>query len=182
MKKILLPVLALIISAVATQAQNAPVILVVDVNAIFDASPRIQDARTGLQREAQNAEIEIRRMREEHSQLMQNARELQATANNPALTTDAKNKATDELQQLVEQIGTLEQKMVQFQQSTQQELTSRNNTIHSTYFEQIKQAVIEIAVQRNAALVLNKTPQAVIYSSEAVDITDAVIKLLNPTR
>lgn len=181
MNKLLLSVFAIIASAVVVQAQNAPVILTVDVEKIFQNSSRIQDALGGLNREAQNAATEVNRMQEERERLMEKAIEAQTTANNPALTAEAKGKATDNFQQLANQIGQLEQKMMQFQQSTQQELRSRRDSIVGTYFEQIRQAVIEVAEKRNASLVLNNN-QMVLYASDALDITDEVSKLLSPSR
>ncbi len=181
MNKILLSIFAIIALAVTAQAQSAPVILTVDVEKIFRDSSRIQDALGGLNREAQNAATEVNKMQEQREQLMQQAVAEQTKANNPALTPEAKTSATEKFQNLANQIGELEQKMMQFQQSTQQELRSRRDSIVGTYFEQIRQAVIEVAERKNATLVLNNN-QMVLYASDALDITAEVSALLTPGR
>lgn len=177
MKTTIITLLAIFTLALGAHAQNSSLVLTVDVEKVLRESKRIQDALADLQREAQNAGAELERMQQQRQGLFEQAREQHALSINPALTEDAKQKATDEIAKLEQQLIQLEESQVQFQQQTQQELSNRRNSILGTYFEELRQVVISLAEKKNASLVLNSN-QAVLYSKEHLDITKEVQDLL----
>lgn len=177
MKIKIITLLAIFSLALSGYAQNNTLVLTVDIEKVLRESQRIQDALGDLQREAQNAGAELERMQEQRQEIFNKAREQHALSINPALTEDAKQKATEEIAGLEQQLIQLEETQQQFQQQTQQELGNRRNSILGTYFEEIRQVVISLAEQKNAALVLNSN-QAVLYAKETLDITKEVQDLL----
>jgi Skp family chaperone for outer membrane proteins len=72
-----------------------------------------------------------------------------------------------------------EVEIAQFKQTTEQTLSTRRSAIVQAEFDKIRLAVVEVAHQRGATLVLNSSGLGVVYSDPSMDITKQVLENLN---
>jgi Skp family chaperone for outer membrane proteins len=120
---------------------------------------------------------EIQKMQEEITNIIAEAREADATSNNPALDDKARDKARSKL---IEYQTTLQNKQVQLQQFSQQaqELGQNGQQQELLPLQQKAQdAVKKIAEASDIEIVLSTN--SVIYVDDALDISDKIIAELN---
>lgn len=178
MRKLLLTFLALAAFSVAS-AQNAPVILTVNVARLYDGYWKAAEAEAKFQSSIENAQQEIQTMIEEGMAMTEKLQELQAEAGSPALSETRKQEITGELQAQIQQIQQKEAEVNQFRQKTDRQLQQRRQAITELHLNEIQEIVSEIAETKNADLVLNTQGLAVVFAKETMDITDEVLEKLN---
>jgi Skp family chaperone for outer membrane proteins len=182
MKKTLLTLLcaaALVSSASAQTTPSAPVILVVDVGAVFNSFSDAQAAQLKFQSAVEEANKQITDMLSDGQAMAKKAQDLQANVNNTALTQDARDQYKKQYDDLQTDMQQKEVEIAQFKQTTEQTLSTRRSAIVQAEFDKIRLAVVEVAHQRGATLVLNSSGLGVVYSDPSMDITKQVLENLN---
>ncbi|HYD83828.1 MAG TPA: OmpH family outer membrane protein, partial [Opitutus sp.] len=91
-------------TALIAQAQPAPKILVVDMAKLYDGHYKTEEQNAKLRGDEQKAQEELDKLNKEGNDLVEQYKELVDQSNNPAATAEAKSKAQDEAQRMLEQI------------------------------------------------------------------------------
>ena len=156
---------------------NAASIATVDEQKVLSEYVAFNQAREKVLASVAPIQEEIQKMQEEITNIIAEAREADATSNNPALDDEARDEARSKL------IGyqtELQNKQVQLQQFSQQaqELGQNGQQQELLPLQQKAQdAVKKIAEDEGIGLVLSTN--SVIYVEESLDISDKVISELN---
>ena len=156
---------------------NAGSIATVDEQKVLSEYVAFNQAREKVLASVAPIQEEIQKMQEEITGIIADAREADATSNNPALDDDARNEARSKL---VEYQTTLQNKQVQLQQFSQQaqELGQNGQQQELIPLQQKAQdAVKKIAEDDGIDIVLSTN--SVIYVKDSLDISDKVISELN---
>jgi Skp family chaperone for outer membrane proteins len=156
---------------------NANSIAVVDEQRVLSEYVAFNQAREKVLASVAPIQEEIQKMQEEITNIIAEAREADATSNNPALDDKARDKARSKL---IEYQTTLQNKQVQLQQFSQQaqELGQNGQQQELLPLQQKAQdAVKKIAEASDIEIVLSTN--SVIYVDDALDISDKIIAELN---
>lgn len=174
MNKLLKNLLILIFSVLTINANS---IAVVDEQRVLSEYVAFNQAREKVLASVAPIQEEIQKMQEEITNIIAEAREADATSNNPALDDKARDKARSKL---IEYQTTLQNKQVQLQQFSQQaqELGQNGQQQELLPLQQKAQdAVKKIAEESDIDIVLSTN--SVIYVDDALDISDKIIAELN---
>ena len=156
---------------------NANSIAVVDEQRVLSEYVAFNQAREKVLASVAPIQEEIQKMQAESTNIIAEAREADATSNNPALDDKARDKARSKL---IEYQTTLQNKQVQLQQFSQQaqELGQNGQQQELLPLQQKAQdAVKKIAEASDIEIVLSTN--SVIYVDDALDISDKIIAELN---
>jgi Skp family chaperone for outer membrane proteins len=156
---------------------NANSIAVVDEQRVLSEYVAFNQAREKVLASVAPIQEEIQKMQEEITNIIAEAREADATSNNPALDDKARDKARSKL---IEYQTTLQNKQVQLQQFSQQaqELGQNGQQQELLPLQQKAQdAVKKIAEASDIEIVLSTN--SVIYVDDVLDISDKIIAELN---
>ncbi|MDA0848454.1 MAG: OmpH family outer membrane protein [Verrucomicrobia bacterium] len=174
MNKLLKNLLILIFSVLTINANS---IAVVDEQRVLSEYVAFNQAREKVLASVAPIQEEIQKMQEEITNIIAEAREADATSNNPALDDKARDKARSKI---IEYQTTLQNKQVQLQQFSQQaqELGQNGQQQELLPLQQKAQdAVKKIAEESDIDIVLSTN--SVIYVEDALDISDKIIAELN---
>ena len=156
---------------------NAGSIATVDEQKVLSEYVAFNQAREKVLASVAPIQEEIQKMQEEITGIIAEAREADATSNNPALDDEARDEARSKL---IEYQTTLQNKQVQLQQFSQQaqELGQNGQQQELLPLQQKAQdAVKKIAEENDIDIVLSTN--SVIYVEDALDISNKVITELN---
>jgi Skp family chaperone for outer membrane proteins len=166
--------------AVPVRAQNAPVILVVDVGQVFTGSTEAQAEQMKFQSLVEGANKEISDLLEKRQAMITKAQELQRNVENATLTADVREGYKTQLQKAAADIQSNENDINQLKAQSDDLLSKRRATIVKLQIDKIHDAVADVAKKHNATLVLNSTQNtAVVFSAPNLDITKEVIDYVN---
>ena len=179
MKQILLSLLCAAALALPAQAQNTPVILVVDVGAVFNGSNEAQAAQMKFTSAVESANKEITSKIQDATAVAKDAQDLNTKVSNPALTQDARDQYQKDLDAKKKEFDEAQTDITNYKSTMEQELQERRQSIVQTQFDAIKVVVIDIAKKRKASLVLNSSGLSVVYYDKSMDITNDVLAVLN---
>lgn len=192
MKTILQPLLSSLVFgalALGLQAQPAPKILVVDMAALYDKHYKTEEQLAKLQTDEQKAQEDLEKLNSEGNKLVEEYRELADQArNNPALSNDAKAKLEQEAQQKLEAIQAKQTEVQNFRVNVQRSLQSRLNNFRGLMLEEISKIAADIAKQKGATLLVDKSGPSLIgisnfvYVDPSYDITNEVMAAVNRDR
>ncbi len=191
MKKLASTLIALAVfgaSALFVQAQPATKILIVDLAKLYDGHYKTEEQNAKLRGDEQKAQEELERLNKEGSVLVDQYKDLSDQAKNPALTTDARGKAEADSQKKMEEIQRKQNEVASFRANTQRSLQQRIKTFRDLMLEEISKVATDIAKQKNATILIDKSGpsligvSAFIYTDPAYDITDEVMKVINKDR
>ncbi len=175
-------------TALIAQAQPAPKILIVDMAKLYDGHYKTEEQNSKLRGDEQKAQEELDKLNKEGNDLVEKYKELVDQSNNPAATAEAKSKAQDEAQRMLEQIQRKQQEVQSFQANTRNSLQQRIQTFRSLMVEEISKTAVDIAKRKGATLLIDKSGPTLIgvsnilYSDAAYDITDEVAREVNKDR
>lgn len=172
----------------AVQAQPAPKVFVVDMVKLYDGHFKTEEQNAKLKVDQQKAEDELQKLNVEGNSLVEQAKALNEQTKNPALSTDAKTKAQQDLQAKAEEIQKKQNEVNSFRQNTQRSLQQRINTFKQLLLEEISKTATDIAKKKGATLLFDKSGPsligvpALVYFDASYDITDDVAKEINKDR
>jgi outer membrane protein len=173
----LVAVAAIAFSAVATHAQTAPKILVVDLAKLFDNHWKTQEQTAKLQEDEKKAQDQLAIITKDGNALVEQFKELDEQSKNPAATADAKAKSLAEAQKKYEEIQQKRNEQSTFVQNTSNTLKQRFQTFKTLMIEEITKTAVEIAKTHGATFLLDKSGPTlvgvsnILYFDPTLDIT-----------
>lgn len=174
--------------ALTATAQPAVKILTVDMAKLYDNHYKTLDYNAKLQSDDQKAQEEVGKLNNEGDALVAEYRTLAEQVNNPALSAEAKTKAQNDAQKKLEAIQNKQREVQTFIAQTRQTLEQRLRTFRSVMLEEIAKTATDIAKRKGATILLDKAGPSmigisnVVYSDQAYEITDEIMKELNKDR
>lgn len=159
--------LATLLMATSVLAQVPSRVAVVDVNKILSESKAGQAAYATLQS-----------VQEQHVQRLQQMEE-----EVKALEADYSQKklslAQDRLDELERSISEKRVALQRYGQDAERDLQTRRNQTLKSLNDKIMPIVDEIGKEMGFAMIFNKFEAGLVYASDAVDVTDVVVKRVN---
>lgn len=178
MKKLITIISASVILATAgLVAQKAPIVGTVDVQRVLNDYTVFQTAVERIRGSVAPVEEEIKKMQENIQQIITEGREAETMAKNPAASEAAIAEAKAEVADLQQQLQQEQRKLNQFRQQAQQLAQKGQKEELAPLQEKAVEAVATVAKDKGLDLVLAKNN--VIFSDDSLEITDAVIAILN---
>ena len=167
---------ALIITA-SLSAQNSAVIGVVDVQKVLNDYSEFQAAVEKVRGSVAPVEEEMQKMQENIQAIVADGQAAETKASNPAASEDARAEAAVQVNELRQKLQLAQAEINQFRQQAQQLAQQGQQEKLAPLQEKAVEAVKSVALDKGLELVVPKNQ--VIYSAEALDISEAVIVLLN---
>lgn len=176
-KRITILTLLSVFAAAGLMAQKTPVIGTVDVQRVLGDYNAFQSAVEKVRGSVAPVQEEMEKMQQNIQQIAEKGREAELKRDNPATSEAAKAEAQAEIAELQGQIRQEQSRLQQFQQQAQQMAQKGEQEELAPLQENAVEAVATVAKDKGIDLVLPKN--GVIYSSDELEISDAVIALLN---
>jgi Skp family chaperone for outer membrane proteins len=177
MKKLTTILLVFALASVGLFAQKTPIVGVVDVQRVLNDYTAFQAALEKVRGSVAPAEQEIQKMRENINTILAEGREVETKAKNPALDDTARAEAQAKVGQLQQQLVAEQRKLEQFSQQAQQMAQEGQQKEMAPLQQKAIEAVKTVAKDKGIDLVIPMN--SAIYVGESLEISDAVIALLN---
>jgi len=180
MKKITTAFITSIFCVAGLFAQKAPVVATVNVQRILNDYTAFQNAVEKVKGSVAPVEEEMKKMQENIQAIVIAGREVEAKAKNPALGEGARAEAKAEVAKLQAQLQIAQTDLNQFRQQAQQLAQQGQKDELAPLQQKAVEAVKAVAEDKGIDLVLPMN--TVVYASEALEISDAVIAVLNAAK
>ena len=177
MKKLTAILLVSLVSGAGLFAQKTPVVATVNVQRVLNDYSAFQAAVEKVRGSVAPAEQEMQKMRESIQQIIAEGREAETKAKNPALGEEARSEAEKKVAELQQKMAVQQQQMEQFRQQAQQLAQQGQQTELAPLQEKAVEAVKTVAKDKGIDLVLPLNQ--VVFADDSLEISDAVIALLN---
>lgn len=177
MKKTIIILSLSILATAGLVAQKTPVVGTVDVQRVLNDYNEFQSAVEKVRGSVAPVEEEMRKMQQNIQDIVTKGREAELKRDNPATSDSAKAEAEAQVAQLQEQLRQEQARLQQFRQQAQQMAQQGQQEELAPLQEKAVEAVATVAEDKGIDLVLPKN--SVIFASDELEITDAVIALLN---
>ena len=177
MKNIHTLLFAIIISTTGLSAQKSAVVGVVDVQRVLNDYSEFQTAVEKVRGSVAPVEEEIQKMQENIQAIVADGQAAETKASNPAASEDARAEATVQVNELRQKLQLAQAEINQFRQQAQQLAQQGQQEKLAPLQEKAVEAVKSVALDKGIDLVIPKNQ--VVYSSDTLDISEAVISLLN---
>lgn len=175
--KSLLALAAFGATALISQAQTAPKVLVLDMQKAFQSHYKAAEMEESLKSDAQKIDLKLKAFQKEIEDLGAKYKENEDQAKNPALTKEAQEKAVGELDKLGQTIQAKQQEAQNFYNTSRRDLSDKQQNMTNLLSEDILKKAQEVGRKKGADLVLAKN--TLIFSNPAWEITDEVIVEIN---
>jgi len=177
MKKLTIVLLASLFAAAGLFAQKSPVVATVDVQRVLNDYTEFKSAVEKIKGSVAPAQEEIEKIERNIRGIVEKGQAAEAKVNNPALGEEAREEAQAEFSELQQQLRQEQAKLQQFRQQAQAEAQKGQQEELQPLQEKAIEAVQQVAKDKGVDLVL--ASNNVVYADESLDISDAVIALLN---
>jgi outer membrane protein len=177
MNKITTLFLASILCAVGLFAQKTPVVATVNVQRVLNDYIAFQAAVEKVKGSVAPVEDEIKKMQENIQGIVSVGREAEAKVKNPALGDEARAEAQAEVAQLQAQLQAAQIELQKFRQQAQQLAQQGQKEELAPLQAKAVEAVKQVADDKGIDLVVPLN--AVVCASDELEISDAVIAVLN---
>lgn len=177
MNKFTTAILASLLVATGLFAQKTPVVGVVDVQRVLADYAEFQTAVEKVRGSVAPVEEEMQKMQASIQAIVTEGREIETKAKNPAASEEARAEAQAQVSELQAQLQEAQANLNQFRQQAQQLAQQGQQEELAPLQEKAVEAVKTVAEDKGIDLVVPKNN--VIYSSDALEISDAVIAVLN---
>lgn len=174
--------LAALVLAAATAtaiAQEAPKMIAVNMETLFQGFYEVKEAESKFQTSIEAVNTELQDMAAEVQPEREEFQALVAKSRNEALTDEARQEAQQQAIALEAKLREKQQEFGQFQQQQRQTLDLRRNEIVKQHVDKIREVVTQFAQSKGATLVVNTAQQGVVYVADSFDMTDEVLAILN---
>lgn len=168
-------------SALISQAQPAPKILVIDIGKVFQGHYKAAEQDEKLKAMAQKAEQDLGTLNKDINDLVAKYRESDEQSKNPAINKDAQAKSQAEADKIGEAIRAKQGEAQNFVNTTRRTLGEIQQNFQNLLVEEISKVATDIAKKKGATLLLNKAT-AVVYADTAYDISDEVLAEINKNK
>lgn len=168
----------LLVGGLGLNAQSNPKIGIVDVQMVFQQYDRFQEARQELAEVQQRAEESLAPKAEELQQLEEEVRSLEARINSPTITEESKLELQQEGGELLREFSQKRNQFMQLQQETRATVQQSRMNMERMALQEISGAAAVVAEDMGLDLVLRSQEQIVLFFSDSMDISDAVLAQL----
>lgn len=188
MNRTLLTLAAFGVSSIALLAQPAVKLVVVDMAKVYDSHYKTEEANSKFRDAEQKAQEQVEELNKQGQSMVDEYKELMEQSKNTVLTAEARGKAEGEAQKKMEDIQRKQGEVQNFRTNTQRSLQQRIKTHRDLLLEEITKTVNELAKQRGATLVVDKSGPtlfgipSVLYSDPSYDMTEEVVNEVNKDR
>jgi len=177
MKKIITLLFISSICAASLYAQMTPVIATVDVQRVLNDYTAFQKAVEKVKGSVAPVEEEMKRMQANIEDIVTTGREVEAKVKNPALDEEAKAEARAQVATLQAQLQQAQIELQQFRQQAQQLAQQGQKEQLAPLQQKAVDAVKQVAQDKGIDLVVPLN--TVVFAADALEISDAVIAVLN---
>ena len=177
MKKITLLLFAVTFGVAGLFAKTTPVLATVDIQRVLNEYSAFQAAYETIKSSVAPVEEEMKRMQEGVQEIVTKGLELESEIENPSISEERKAEAEAEVLKLRKQLQTAQVEIQQFRQQAQQLLQQGQKDELAPLQQKAVEAVKAVANDKGIDIVLPSN--AVVFSSDELEITDAVIAVLN---
>lgn len=177
MKNILIVLSASLIISTGLYAQKSAVIGVVDVQKVLNDYSDFQLAVEKVRGSVAPVEEEMQKMQENIQTIVSEGQAAETKASNPAASEEARAEAASQVNDLRQKLQVAQAEINQFRQQAQQLAQQGQQEKLAPLQEKAVEAVKSVATDKGIDLVVPKNQ--VIYASDTLDISEAVITLLN---
>ena len=177
MKKISLLIFTVLFGAAGLFAQKTPILATVDIQRVLSDYNAFQAAYETIKSSVAPVEEEIKRMQQALQEVVAKGVELESEIENPSISEERKAEAEAEILDLRRQLQTAQVEIQQFRQQAQQILQQGQQDELAPLQQKAVEAVKAVANDKGIDVVLPLN--AVVFSSDELEITDAVIAVLN---
>jgi outer membrane protein len=177
MKKLNTILLASIFVVTGLMAQKTPIMAVVDVERVLNDYTAFQAAVEKVRGSVAPVEEEMQKMQANLQEVVTEGREVETRAKNPAASEEARAEAQARLEELQQTLQRGQAELQQFRQQAQQLAQRGQQEELEPLQEKAVEAVKMVAEDKGIDLVVAKN--SVIYAADALEISDAVIAVLN---
>ncbi len=177
MKKFTTVIIASILIATGLFAQKTPVVGVVDVQRVLNDYDAFQAAVEKVRGSVAPVEEEMQKMQASIEGIVTEGRAVETKAKNPAASEEARAEAQGQVVELQQKLQKAQVELQQFRQQAQQLAQQGQQEELAPLQAKAVEAVKTVAEDKGIDLVVPKN--AVIYASDALEISDAVIAVLN---
>lgn len=176
MKKITILLVSIFVAS-GLLAQKTPNMAVVDVERVLNDYSEFQAAVEKVRGSVAPVEEEMQKMQTNLQEIVTEGREVETRANNPAASEEARAEAQAKLQELQQRLQQGQAQLQQFRQQAQQMAQRGQQEELEPLQEKAVEAVRMVAEDKGIDLVVAKN--SVIYAADTLEISDAVIAVLN---
>lgn len=161
---------------------------VVDMARLFDAHYKTAEKNLVFQDEQERVKAEIQRLNDEGLALQEEAQGMAEQLNNPVLSDEAKAEIQGQAQQKVQEMQLKQQEMNTLVQNSSESLKQRIMNFRTLLMDEISQVATEVAQRKGITMLFDKSGPsllgmpAVLYSDDALEITDEVLEEINKDR
>ena len=165
-------------SSIALLAQPAVKLVVVDMAKVYDSHYKTEEANLKFRDAEQKATEQVEELNKQGQSMVDEYKELMEQSKNAVLTAEARGKAEAEAQKKMEDIQRKQGEVQNFRTNTQRSLQQRIKTHRDLLLEEITKTVNELAKQRGATLVVDKSGPtlfgipSVLYSDPSYEMTE----------
>lgn len=177
MKKFTTVILASLVLATGLFAQKTPVMGVVDVQRVLNDYGAFQAAVEKVKGSVAPVEEEMQKMQASIQQIVTEGREVETKAKNPAASDEARAEAQAQVNELQQKLQKAQVELNQFRQQAQQLATKGQQEELAPLQAKAVEAVKTVAQDKGIDIVVPKN--AVIFADDSLEISDAVIAVLN---
>jgi len=177
MKKFTTVIIASLLIATGLFAQKTPVVGVVDVQRVLGDYADFQAAVEKVKGSVAPVEEEMKKMQSSIEAIVTEGRAIETKAKNPAASDEARAEAQAQVNELQQKLQKAQIDLQQFRQQAQQLAQQGQQEELAPLQAKAVEAVKTVAEDKGIDLVLPKN--TVIFSSDSLEISDAVIAVLN---
>lgn len=164
-------------SALLSQAQTAPKILIIDLGKVFQGHYKTAQQQDALQTVQQKLEAELGNMNKTINALVEEYKGLEEQVKNPAITADARAKIISDGEKKGAEIQAKQNEAQNYLNNARRQLAEQSQAAQNLLVDEISKVATEIAKKKGATLLLNKP--AAVYSDPSYDISDEVLAAVN---
>lgn len=162
-------------------------IATIDMTKAFDSYWRTKQADAALKEQAAEMDKELKGFMDERAKAVEDYQKLLASANDPALSVEEREKRKAEAEKKLADLRELEQTIQQYERQARVTLDEKQRRLRANLVNEIR-AVVEsrakaggyVLVIDSAAVGANNVP-IVLYRTAENDLTEEVIRQLNAT-
>ncbi|MEM8866653.1 MAG: OmpH family outer membrane protein [Verrucomicrobiota bacterium] len=177
MKKSLSLILVSFFVAAGLLAQKTPIMATVNVQRVLAEYAAFQSAVEKVRGSVAPVEEEIKRMQANVQNIVTEGQKAQELAANPAASEEARSEAQSTVTTLQKQLQEEQVKINQFRQQAQQLAQKGQQEDMAPLQQKALEAVKTVAIDKGIDVVVPLN--GVVYADESLEITDAVIAVLN---
>ena len=169
-------------------AQPALKVVVVDMARVYDTHYKTEEANAKFNDAAQRAQEQLDQLNKQLQTAEEEYKALIEESNSTIKNQQARDHAKVESQKKIEDMRRIQVEAQNFRVNTQRSLQQRAKIHRDSIMEEIMKVVNDIARQRGATLVLDKSGPSVfgvpvvLHSDAGYDITEQVMKEVNKDR